>query len=164
MPSAPKFTLGSRRTLKGQDPIIPPTSTTNLVGPSTYFQKGRSQSTGDLNRIPLHSQIKKEPAVSFAKGPKFLAQYKSTVDETYDIKTYKFLNKERRWWPTMTSSTTQGRVCTLVSPTWKRILSKAVSARWRRTRWRVTRWPNPIVRNSKREAPSSTWWATPQPQ
>ena len=95
VPNAPKFTLGSRRTLKNQDPIIPPTSTTNLVGPSTYFQKGRSQSTGDLNRIPLHSQIKKEPVVSFTKGPKFLAQYKSTVDETYDIKTYQFHNLER---------------------------------------------------------------------
>lgn len=96
VPNAPKFTLGSRRTLKGQDPIIPPTSTTHLVGPGTYFQKGRSQSTGDLNRIPLHSQIKKEPVISFAKGPKFLAQYKSTVDETYDIKTYIFLKIERR--------------------------------------------------------------------
>ncbi len=74
-----------------QDPLVPPTSTTNLVGPGTYFQKVKSQSTGDLNRVPLHSQIKKEPAVSFAKGPKFLAQYKATVDETYDLKTYLML-------------------------------------------------------------------------
>ena len=87
VPAAPKFTLGARRSLKGQDPLVPPTSTTNLVGPSTYFQKVRSQSTGDLHRVPLDSNIKKQPAISFTKGPKSLAQYKTTVDETYDLKT-----------------------------------------------------------------------------
>lgn len=59
VPAAPQYTLGTRRSLKGQDPLVPPTSTTNLVGPSTYFQKGRSQSTGDLHRVPLDSRIKK---------------------------------------------------------------------------------------------------------
>ena len=59
VPAAPRFTLGARRSLKGQDPLVPPTSTTNLVGPSTYFQKVRSQSTGDLHRVPLDSKIKK---------------------------------------------------------------------------------------------------------
>ena len=95
-PSAPKFTLGARRALKGQDPIVPTTSTTPLVGPSSYFQKNRSQSTGDLHRIPLDSKIKREPAISFAKGPKSLVSYKNSVDETYDIKTYCLDNSERR--------------------------------------------------------------------
>ena len=85
---APSYTLGSRRLLKGQDPLVPSGSTTNLVAPGSYFKKNRSQSTGQLNRIPLDSRTKKEPAISFAKGPKTLAQYKSTVDETYDLKRY----------------------------------------------------------------------------
>lgn len=89
---APKYTLGTRRSLKGQDPLVPTSSTTNLVGPGTYFKKGRSQSTGDLHRVPLDSKIKKEPAVSFAKGPKSLVQYKTSVDETYDVKTYLVFN------------------------------------------------------------------------
>jgi len=59
VPKAPAFTLGSRRSIKGQDPLVPTTSTTNLVGPNTYFQKGRSQSTGELNRIPLDSKLKR---------------------------------------------------------------------------------------------------------
>lgn len=71
---------------------MPPTSTTILVGPGTYFQKVRSQSTGDLLRVPVTSTIKNEPAVTFAKGPKFLAQYKASVDETYDLKTYLPIN------------------------------------------------------------------------
>ena len=66
---------------------MPTTSTTALVGPSSYFQKNKSQSTGDLHRIPLDSRIKREPAVSFAKGPKVVITYKNSVDETYDIKT-----------------------------------------------------------------------------
>lgn len=85
--NAPKFTMGTRRSIKGQDPLVPTTSTTNLVGPGSYFKKGKSQSTGDLNRIPLDSRLKKQPVVSFTKGPKSLVQYRSSVDETYDIKT-----------------------------------------------------------------------------
>lgn len=62
--------------------------TTNLVGPSSYFQKGgKSHSTSSLSRVPYDSKIRNEPVVSFAKGPKSLRGYKSTVDETYDIKT-----------------------------------------------------------------------------
>ena len=56
-----------------------------MVGPNSYFQK--SKSTTSLNRIPYDSHIKNEPAVSFAKGPKSLATFKSGVDETYDLKT-----------------------------------------------------------------------------
>lgn len=37
--------------------------------------------------MPHTSKIRNEPAVSFAKGPKSLATFKSSVDETYDIKT-----------------------------------------------------------------------------
>lgn len=67
--------------------MVPTASTTNLVGPGSYFKKGRSQSTGELNRVPLESKTKREPTINFTKGPKYLAQYKSSVDETYDLKT-----------------------------------------------------------------------------
>ena len=52
--------MTARKLSKGQDPMILPTSTTNLVGPGTYFQKvGRSHSTSSLSRIPYDSTIKK---------------------------------------------------------------------------------------------------------
>lgn len=86
--------MSSRRKIKGQDPLVPTgriivniASTTALVGPSSYFQK--SKSTVSLNRVPYDSKIKNEPAISFAKGPKSLANYKTSVDETYDLKTYR---------------------------------------------------------------------------
>lgn len=90
--------------------MVPTSSTTNLVGPGTYFKKGKSQSTGDLHRVPLDSKIKKEPAVSFAKGPKSLAQYKTSVDETYDIKTYLLIKVVIQLWLLMISSMMQERV------------------------------------------------------
>ena len=62
--------------------------TNNLIGPGTYFQRGgKSHSTSSLSRVPYDSKIKNAPVVSFAKGPKSLTAFKSSVDETYDIKT-----------------------------------------------------------------------------
>jgi hypothetical protein len=51
--------MTSRKSSKGKDPILLPTSTTALVGPGTYFQKVRSNSTSSLSRIPYDSNIKK---------------------------------------------------------------------------------------------------------
>lgn len=59
MPIAPKYTLGAKRTVQGQDPIVPPVSTTNLVGPSSYFQKGKKSQSMGILRIPTNSSIKK---------------------------------------------------------------------------------------------------------
>lgn len=63
---APKYTLGARRAEKGKDPLNPPSKyllivvgTTNLVGPSSYFQKGgKSHSTSSLSRVPYDSKLK----------------------------------------------------------------------------------------------------------
>jgi len=49
-----------------------------------------------LSRVPYDSKLKNEPVVSFTKGPKSLAQYKSSVDETYDIKTYFQIYSEKQ--------------------------------------------------------------------
>lgn len=58
--------------------------TTNIVGPSTYFERSnkgsKSHSSLTLNRVPYDSKIKNAPVISFAKGPKSLASFKSSVD------------------------------------------------------------------------------------
>ena len=80
--------MRTRTVFPGKDPLTPAckyqlnlVGTTNLVGPNTYFQRGgKSHSTSSLSRVPYDSKLKNEPVVSFTKGPKFLAQYKSTVD------------------------------------------------------------------------------------
>jgi hypothetical protein len=52
--------MASKKAPKGQDPIIPPTATTTLVGPGSYFQKvKRSNSTSSISRIPYDSKISK---------------------------------------------------------------------------------------------------------
>lgn len=81
LPHAPKYTMTSRKAPKGQDPIIPQTSTTTLVGPGSYFQKvKRSNSTSSLSRVPYDSKISNTPMVSFAKAPRTLQQLKNSVD------------------------------------------------------------------------------------
>lgn len=52
--------MTSRKSVKGQDPLVPTCSTTTLVGPGSYFQKvKKSHSTSSLSRIPYDSKIKK---------------------------------------------------------------------------------------------------------
>ncbi len=71
--NAPKYTMTSRKISKGQDPIVPPTSTTTLVGPGSYFQKvKRSNSTSSISRIPYDSKISKEPVFTIPKAPRTL--------------------------------------------------------------------------------------------
>ena len=88
IPNAPKYTMGARRPVKVKDPLLPTGGTTELVGPNSYFQKGKRSNSMGLLRVPSDSKIKNQPQVSFAKGPKTLATYKKSVDETYDLKTY----------------------------------------------------------------------------
>jgi hypothetical protein len=65
--------MSSRKAAKGQDPLVPPTSTTPLVGPGAYFQKvNRSNSTSSISRIPYDSKISKDPAFSMPKAPRTL--------------------------------------------------------------------------------------------
>lgn len=80
-PNAPKYTMTSRKFSKGKDPIVPPTSTTTLVGPGSYFQKvKKSHSTSSLSRVPYDSKISNTPTVSFTKAPRTIQQIKNTVD------------------------------------------------------------------------------------
>jgi hypothetical protein len=94
--NAPKYSMTSRKVVKGQDPIVPPTSTTTLVGPGSYFQKvKRSNSTSSISRIPYDSKINKDPAFTMPKAVRTLKELKNTVDETYDIKTYFSFNSRK---------------------------------------------------------------------
>lgn len=65
--------MTSRKVPKGQDPMIPSTATTTLVGPGAYFQKvKRSNSTSSISRIPYDSKISKDPAFTMPKAPRTL--------------------------------------------------------------------------------------------
>lgn len=73
--------MTSRKAPKGQDPIIPQTATTTLVGPGSYFQKvKKSHSTSSLSRVPYDSTISNTPTISFPKAPRTMQQLKNSVD------------------------------------------------------------------------------------
>jgi len=65
-PEAPAYSMRARTVFPGKDPLTPASTlihkivgTTNLVGPSTYFQRGgKSHSTSSLSRVPYDSKLK----------------------------------------------------------------------------------------------------------
>jgi len=76
-PAPPKYSMGVRRTIKGESPLVLPVSTPHQVGPGSYLRLEQ----GNTSTMPDH------PKVSFTKDPKHkLATPIWQKNQTYDTR------------------------------------------------------------------------------